>query len=383
MKAIVIGGGIGGASAAVALREIGYEVEVYEQVRQNRPVGAAISLWSNGVKCLNYLGFSDRLAALGGRMDHMAYADGHSGRTMCRFSLAPVTEVSGQRPYPVARADLQAMLLDDVGDAVSFGKRLTAIEQDEEGVDALFEDGTRARGDLLIAADGARSRSRAYVVGEELPRRYAGYVNYNGLVQIHESIGPADQWTTYVAEGQRVSVMPVADGRFYYFFDVVEPAGREVAPGGEIAELRERFAHWAPGVQRLLDAVGGDRVNRVEIHDVDPFHTWTRGRVALLGDAAHTTTPDIGQGGCSALEDAIALQWVLRSTTLGVADALRRYQQARSERAAELVLKARKRCDVTHAKDPAATEDWYASLWQEDGTHSLGGIIGNMVGAPL
>ncbi|GAA3600659.1 FAD-dependent urate hydroxylase HpxO [Kineosporia mesophila] len=384
MRIIIIGAGIGGASAGIALQRLGHEVEIYEQVTENKPVGAAISVWSNGVKALNHLGLGAQTAALGGRMDHMSYRDGLTGETMCRFPLDPITEQMGQRPYPVARADLQAMLMDAFGlDRIRFGRRLESISQEPGSVTVTFADGSRATGDLLIGADGAKSRTRAYVLGTERERRYAGYVNFNGLVDIDTQVGPADQWTTYVADGQRVSVMPIAGGRFYFFFDVLEPQGLAYRRADAREVLAQHFAGWAPGVQKLIANLDPMTTNRVEVFDIDPFHTWVKGRVALLGDAAHNTTPDIGQGGCSALEDTIMLERVLATTTLGVEDSLRRYQDSRTQRAGELVLTARRRADVTHAKDPEATRAWYEELRTEDGTNVIRGIVANMVGNPL
>ncbi len=383
----MIGAGIGGASAGIALTRLGYDVEIYEQVRENRPVGAAISVWSNGVKALNWLGLSAQTAALGGQLDQMSYRDGFSGETMCEFSLAPVTEQMGQRPYPIARAELQQMLIDANGpDRIRFGHRMTAIAQDASSVTVTFADGSAASGDLLIAADGAKSLARTYVVGRELERCYAGYVNFNGLVPIDAvglEVGPADQWTTYVGGGLRVSVMPVAGGRFYFFFDVVEAAGLPYEREDAREVLAKHFAGWAPAVQRLIAAIDPMTTNRVEIFDLDPFDTWVRGRVALLGDAAHNTTPDIGQGGCSALEDVVVLERVLATTTVSVEDSLLRYQRARYQRAGDLVLWARKRSEVTHGMDPAATQAWYDELWHEDGTNVIRGIVGNMLDNPL
>lgn len=103
----------------------------------------------------------------------------------------------------------------------------------------------------------------------------------------------------------------------------------------------------------------------------------------MLGDAAHNTTPDIGQGGCSAMEDAVALQWAFRDHPGDVHAALVAYQQARSERAADLVLRARKRCDVTHGKDPEKTAEWYEELRHEDGSNVIRGIVGNIMGGPV
>jgi FAD-dependent urate hydroxylase len=382
VKAVIIGAGMGGMSAAIALEQLGVETHVYERVTENKPVGAAISVWSNGVKCLNYLGLAEETAALGGIVDTMSYLEGYTGATMCRFSMQPLIDEVGQRPYPIARAELQSMLMSHYGmDRINFGMKMVDVEDGPDAATATFADGSTVSADAVIGADGANSITREYVLGGPVTRRYAGYVNVNGLVAVDDTIGPATEWTTYVADGQRVSVMPVSGNRFYFFFDILGQPGGE---RGDIqAVLRRHFAGWAPGVQKLIDTLDPATTNRVEILDLDPFHTWAKGRVAVLGDAAHNTTPDIGQGGCSAMEDAIALQWAIRDHPGDVPAALQAYQASRSQRAEDLVLRARRRCDVTHAKDPDVTAEWYAELRKEDGSNIIRGIVGNIMGGPL
>merc|ERR1711969_401792 len=155
------------------------------------------------------------------------------------------------------------------------------------------------------------------------------------------------------------------------------PEGEPYQRGTAREVLADNFVRWAPGVQRLIEKLDPSTTNRVEILDLDPFHTWVKGRVAVLGDAAHNTAPDIGQGACSALEDTFALAISLATNTNSVEDALLRYERSRTERAGDLVNRARKRAAETHGFVPGATEAWYESLRGTDGTDIIRGIVGN------
>lgn len=384
MEIAIIGAGMGGLTTGIALKKFGHRVTIYEQTEHILPVGAAISLWSNGVKCLNYLGLTHQVARLGGQMDHLAYVDGLTGDVMTQFSLYPLIEEVGQRPYPVSRAELQNMLMDEFGrQDIKLGKKMLSLAEHNDMVTVRFADGTEIQTELLVGADGTHSLTRAYVLGDQVERRYAGYVNWNGLVEISSDLAPADQWTTFVGEGKRASLMPVSDNRFYFFFDVPLPVGLENDRNQYKKKLKEYFQNWCAPVQSLIDAMNEQQTNRVEIHDIEPFTDFYKGRVVIVGDAAHSTTPDIGQGGCQAMEDAIYLARALQINTLGLQDSLRRYQNKRNERTGEMVLRARKRCDVTHMKDESVTQAWYEDLRAEQGPHIMKGIISNIVGNPL
>lgn len=383
MKALVIGAGIGGLSAAVALKNAGIACDVFEAVKEIKPVGAAISIWPNGVKCMRHLGMGEMMETYGGPMRSMAYRDYRQGETLTQFSLAPLVERVGGRPCPVSRAELQREMLNYWGrDNVQFGKRVSGVEENADGVTAWFTDGSTAHGDFLIAADGSHSALRPYVLGYTPQRRYAGYVNWNGLVHIDEAIAPAEQWTTFVGEGKRVSLMPVSDGRFYFFFDVPLPAGLAEDRTTLREDLTRYFSGWAPPVQRLIAALDPQTTNRIEIHDIEPFDTLVRGKVALLGDAGHSTTPDIGQGGCAAMEDAVVLGEMFRKQS-NIEHALREYEAQRCDRVRDLVLKARKRCDITHGKDMALTQAWYQELKEESGERIINGLCDTIQGGPL
>ncbi|HEY9657559.1 MAG TPA: FAD-dependent urate hydroxylase HpxO, partial [Allocoleopsis sp.] len=368
LKAVIIGAGIGGLTTGIALSQAGYQVEIYDRVSELRPAGAGISLWSNGVKVLNRLGLGDRLAKIGGIMDQMQYRN-KTGELWNDISLQPLIEQVGQRPYPVARTDLQQLLLDAFPGEVKLNHQCIGVEEDGQRITARFENGHETTGDLVIAADGIRSVLRQYVLGEVLEPSYGGYVNWNGLVAASPDLAPPNTWMIYVGEYKRASMMPIGDDRFYFFLDVPmskEQAAQGVTRSPEIrAELTEHFQGWAETVQTLIQRLDPLQTNRLLIHDLVPIDRMVRRRIALLGDSAHATCPDLGQGGCQAMEDAEVLTRYLLTTNLGVADALKRYEAERKERTNAIVRKARKRAEQIHGKDPAITQQWYDQLRQE------------------
>jgi FAD-dependent urate hydroxylase len=383
LHVVIVGAGMGGLTAALALRQAGYSVELYDRAPVLAPAGAGVSLWSNGIKVLNRLGLGPAVRAIGGTMQHMSYV-WKSGEPLTHFSLEPLIRAVGQRPYPVARTDLQRMLLDAVGaEHVTLGASCVGVEQDASRATAVFASGHRASGDVVVGADGTHSIIRGVVLGEATERRYVGYVNFNGLVAQSDDLAPHDTWVTYVGDHQRASLMPVGGGRFYYFFDV--PLERGAAPVSKdvAAELSHHFAGWAEPVQRLIQRLDPGRVTRAELFDIDPLPRLVRGRIALLGDAAHSTAPDLGQGGCQAMEDAWMLAHVLLTNDLGVEDALSRYEAGRLERTADIIRRARKRSNVTHGIEPDKTREWYAELAQEDGTNILRALAGTILGGPM
>lgn len=382
LKVLIIGAGMGGLTAGIALSQAGYEVEIYDRVAELRPAGAGISLWSNGVKVLNRLGLGSKMAAIGGIMNQMQYRT-MGNAVLNDIDLAPLIQTVGQRPYPVARTDLQRMLLEVFPGPVHLGHECVALEQDETGVTAAFSNGHTARGDLLVAADGIRSRCRKYVLDTEVAPNYGGYVNWNGLVPYHPELAPKETWVIFVGNHQRASLMPVGGDRFYFFFDVPMPLEQAMQGGDIRSELTQFFTGWAEPVQQLIQHLDPAQTNRLLIHDVGPLATFVKGRVALLGDAAHATCPDLGQGGAQAMEDGFVLAQLLQTTNLSVEDALQRYQAERVGRTAAVVQKARSRAEKIHGKDPAATQAWYEQLETETPTAVTDAIAAVILDGPL
>lgn len=379
---IIAGAGMGGLTAALALQQAGHRVRLFERAQDLAPIGAAISIWPNGVKVLEQLGLGSAIAAVSGDMQTMSYRD-HHGQLLTRFSLLPLYEAVARPARPIARAHLQRLLLEAVGtERVTLGVGCEGFEQEAAGVTVLLGDGRRERADLLIAADGTHSRLRERVVGQAVTREYCGYVNWNGRVRIAPDLAEAHDWAQFVGAHQRVSLMPMGGDEFYFFFDVPLPKGTPNERSRYRAELAEHFAGWAPPVQRLIERLDPQGVARVEIHDTRPLPTLVQGRVALLGDSAHAMAPDLGQGGCQAMEDA----WVLArclDTEQDPLAALQAYEAARLERVAGIVERARKRCEITHGHEPLATQAWYAELARETGETVIAGLRKTAEGGPL
>ena len=383
LKAIIIGAGIGGLTTAIALKRAGYQIEVYDRVKELRPVGAGISLWSNGVKVMNWLGLGDEIHKIGGEMNRMTYLS-KENELLNDIDLLPLIDQVGQRPYPVSRSELQSMLLEQLGkEHVTLETKCIGAKEEGNQVTAIFEDGSTATGDVLIAADGVRSVLRNYVTQQKPEPRYADYVNWNGLVNASPELADKHSWVIYVGDGKRASMMPVGGDRFYYFFGVPMEKGTVVEPQDRRDELAKLFQGWPEPVQNLIQQLNPLETNRLEIHDLDPLEKLARGRVVLVGDAGHATTPTLGQGGCQAMEDAEILCRYLVTTNISVEDALQRYEAARKERTARLVLKARQRADTIYGKEMELTQQWYESLKEEEEEDVTNAIAKIILGGPF
>ena len=380
----VIGGGIGGLTAGIAMKRLGYGVRVYERAPEILPIGGGISLWPNGVKLLDWLGIGHLLEPHAGSMSTMRYVRS-DGLALATLPLDRLTEACGRRPLPVTRTDLQASLIDAFGrESLHLGAECIGVETgpDDRPV-ARFADGGAVTGDVLIGADGIRSVVRDYVGDGAGSLRYAGNVNWNGLVTSDERLDADDCFTIYVGEARRVGTMPMGDGRLYYFFDAPLPAGAMTEREHWRSELQVLFGHWTAPVRALLDRVDPQTMVRVDVCDLDAPERTVRGRVALLGDAAHAATPTLGQGAAQAMEDCEILSRCLKTTSIGVEDALERYERDRRQRTHAILEASRARTDLMMGADPAATEAWYEELRTRRDGRFVDQLIETAVNGPL
>ena len=328
-KAIIIGGGIGGLAAAIALRQIGHEVEVFERTPVLEEVGAGIGLWANGLRVLEALevdGF--RACSIGEEKTCVRTASGEPLSCTTKSLLASPS-------FPI-RQDLvrffhRAELLDCLQDALPasvlhLGKQCTGYTEAHDNVAVSFDDGTVARGTYLVGADGIHSAIRAQLHGQR-PPRYAGYTAWRSVIPFAGRVLTGEYW----GHGARFGIFSLSRDRVYWFATHSEAPGQQ-APFGERALLLEKFRGWHPGVTTLIESSAEEDILRNDVVDRPPVTAWGRGLATLLGDAAHPMTPNMGQGACQALEDAFALQEAFLQTKY-VEEALRHYEQSRQKRA--------------------------------------------------
>ncbi|HEV3383398.1 MAG TPA: FAD-dependent monooxygenase [Gemmata sp.] len=331
-RAVIVGAGIGGLTAAIALKQTGWDVSVYERAWELREVGAGVTLWANAVKVLRKLGVGEAIENIAANI-RQSEVRTWRGRLLLNTNFGPINEKVKAPSIGIHRADLQAKLADALGrEHITLGSTCVAYTQDEKGATALFAEGGEARGQILIGADGIRSLVRNQLLGNEQPR-YAGYTAWRGVGLIDHPNVPVGLTFVAMGRGSQVGMLPIGGGRTYWFATANVPAGEVAASAGHKADLLKRFGDWYPAFPAAVEATPDAAILRNDIVDRPPVRKWTDGRVTLLGDAAHPTTPNLGQGACQAIESAYVLAKCLRELD-DAPKALLAYEQARFDRTA-------------------------------------------------
>jgi 2-polyprenyl-6-methoxyphenol hydroxylase-like FAD-dependent oxidoreductase len=330
--AAIIGGGIGGLAAAIALRQVGVAAVVYERAPKLEEVGAGLSLWPNAMLALSTLGLAEAVEAAGGCVEQSQVRT-WDGRVLAAMPVGSVSAKLGIKPVCIHRADLQRVLLETLDEGVvKLGFECTGFQQDEAGVTARFGNGKEAQADFLIGADGLHSAVRAQLLGQEKPR-YAGYTAWRGITLYEDQALSGGISFVSWGRGREFGALSVGQGRVYWFGTTNAPEGSPDASVGRKQEVLETFRGWHSPIEAIIEATEPQAILRNDVYDRKPVKRWGEGRVTLLGDAAHPSTPNLGQGACQAIEDAVVLARCLAGET-GVASALREYERERRARTA-------------------------------------------------
>jgi 2-polyprenyl-6-methoxyphenol hydroxylase-like FAD-dependent oxidoreductase len=338
---MIIGAGVGGLTAAIALRRIGMEPLVFERADDIRKIqlGGGLQLWTNAMKALRQLDLMEPLLAASAELGRCEFRT-WSGKVMIGWSVCENSRKLGAPSVGVSRVDLHKVLLDEIGDnVVRLNAECTGYTQDEGGVIARFADGREEHGALLIAADGARSTLRNQLLGPT-PVKYAGYSVWQTVGQIDSALPPADLFGMWYGRGKRFIYYTVARGQQHWAAIVNSPPGGGQRPDRPKAALLEWYKGWEKPIESMIAATAESDINRVDIYGrPQAVRTWGSGRATLLGDAAHPITLNLGQGACQAIEDAVVLAKHLQ-TAPDPTTGLRTYEAARIERTADLMTRA-------------------------------------------
>jgi FAD-dependent urate hydroxylase len=333
----VIGGGVGGVSAALALRQAGVEVAVFERSGDLRriQVGGGVHLWNNAMRALDELGLAGAVEAAGHPGVHSMKWYSAKGDVIGVGDVSELTRALGVPSVGLTRSALQSTLVDALGeDAVQLGQECTGFETGDSSVAVRFADGREEHADLLVGADGLHSVVRTQLLGATRPR-YAGVKVYQAVVELPPGILEPDVYGLIWGRGGRLGFYPIK-GATFWFATLLAPEGEAAAPIDPKQAVLERVRQWGKTALSLVEATPREAITVADIVARPPVDAWGSGRVTLLGDAAHPMTPFLGQGACQAIEDAAVLGRSVRAEP-STAGALRRYEQARIPRTAQIV----------------------------------------------
>lgn len=350
----VIGAGIGGLTCAVALRRVGIDVEVYERATELRAAGTGLSVMSNAITAMATLGIDLGLRKLGQTVESFMVMD-HRGQQIRDLPFKEVCDTVGAPSVCLSRSNLQDALLKEAGDCpIHLGAAATGFEADGAGVTVRFADRRRARGDILIGADGFDSAVRHHLVGPERSKD-SGYVCWLGIVPFHHPVLTPGSVRHYWGTGQGFGLIDIGHGGYYWWGTKNMPTARSHAWDGTKDEIKHAYAGWAHEVQAAIEATPQEDILAVPSRDRAFLERWGDGPLTLLGDAAHPMLTTLGQGAAMAIEDAIVLAHTLAEPVAGddLALALRRYERRRRDRTKAMVVASRSMSELVHAASPA------------------------------
>jgi 2-polyprenyl-6-methoxyphenol hydroxylase-like FAD-dependent oxidoreductase len=356
-RVAVVGAGLGGLAAAIALRQRGFEVTVYEQAFELGEIGAGIQLSPNAMRVLMALGLAEAFEAIAFEPNRHVVRSWKSGSIVSATQMAGVFRAQyGAGYFGAHRADFHDVLRRAVpASCIALGKRCTGVRQSPDRVVLSFADGSEAESEVVVAADGIHSAVRAALFGPDQPH-FTGHICWRGLVPtsaLPKGLIEPDM-TAWFGPRSTVVHYYVRRGEMVNWIAQYESDWREESWSVQTdwREAAEAYKDWNPLLTQLFSRT--QRCYKWALHDRDPLPRWTQGRVTLLGDAAHPMLPYVAQGACMAIEDGYVLADLLDQSRADPQQALAAYEQQRLPRTARVQLTARARGKINHVTSPLA-----------------------------
>lgn len=329
-------------TAAMAMRKAGIDATIFERADDLRhvQVGSGIDVWPNGTNVLQTIDpdVVKRLRERSAVITRMTFMNWCTRKVLVSFPVGEWSARAGGLTLGVRRGELHRAVASGLDDgAVELRRTLTGFAQEVDHVTAHFADGSEARGDILVGADGFGSTVRRQLLGDA-PPRYSGHAIWQGYSEVQHELAPYGHFRLYVGRGRRFVFLHVDDRTICWVAIANDPEGTK--PPDRKRSCLARFSGWAPPTDALIESTPEDGITHTDVYDRVPVKRWSEGRVTLLGDAAHPMTFDAGQGAMQAIEDGQALTRAVEREH-DVAAALRVYETTRIPRTSELVRSAR------------------------------------------
>ena len=340
--ALVIGTGIGGLSSAIALERAGWKVKLFEKADALRASGSGLSVMSNAGIAMQGIGVDLQLENYGAPITRFEIRH-RSGRLLRALPLPDIARELAMPSVCISRAQLQQALLAQLSDVeFHFDKRAASLQEGSGGITVSFDDGRACDGDILVGADGFYSSIRE-AIGVSSPERAAGYICWLALV--NKPFLDPGRVVHYWGKGRRFGVIDVGGGVTYWWGTANMPPQQASNWRGDRQDIAEHYRGWPEIVQEIIHATPSDAILAVDAKDRVFSETWGRGRVTLLGDAAHSMLTSLGQGAGMAIEDAAVLGYAMREQ-YRPEQALRHYEAMRKPRARAIVDASRQMSDI-------------------------------------
>ena len=339
----ILGGGIGGLSTAIALKQEGFDVTIYERLSEPTEIGAGIVCWPNASFVLGQLNVLNKVSKVSGSLNYMNRFS-KTGEPIGSLDINELSRLMSYPSYSIIRKDLMSILIQRTNELridIHYDHDVIELSDNKHGTVVQFSNGQVIQPDIIIGADGRmKSIARKYVNGSNSPI-YQGFINWIGVFEHDKAhfsnLSVSDYWGT----GERFGIVPVSKTKAYWAGGVVSENTNEKNPEHYKSELSSIFIDWPDPISTIINDTPCSRINKIFVHDHEPIDLWHKNNVVLLGDAAHSPLPTSGQGACQALEDAWHLTNCLKDHINDISKAFSLFTELRKAKTSGITMGGR------------------------------------------